>query len=470
MDTLKIFSVVGLLLYFIILLTIVVKEKKSNTVVDFFFAGRQLPFWVLSITFIASWWGAGSALSTADLAYVDGIGAYWYYGVPVLIATFILIFLAKTIRSSSELTQGGMMTKRYNKLVGKTLSFLIMISMTLAAASQMVGVGDFIGSYLGFEYSTAVFLGSGIVLIYSIFGGFRGVVLTDIVQFILLLVSAVAVFAVAYYNAGGWAGIEAKAISESNISFMSFFDGMSTYGAYVLTFGFGWSIQSNVWQRVTASRNEKDAFRMAVTSFIAYIPLYLIVILTGMAGYVLFDEMPKGGVVSGIVNQYMHPVLGAVTFVGISAAIMSTMDSLINTAAMSLTLDMGFFKDNKDKQLAFSRVSTLIVTIIALFIALRIPSILTISWLASDIIVTGVFVPLIAGFFWKRGTWQGAMVSMIMGGTFCFYNLFISLGADLPKFWEIESPEQVALGAFISAIFYFVVSLMTKNETEGKLA
>lgn len=362
------------------------------------------------------------------------------------------------------------MTKRYNKLVGKTLSFLIMISMTLAAASQMVGVGDFIGSYLGFEYSTAVFLGSGIVLIYSIFGGFRGVVLTDIVQFILLLVSAVAVFAVAYYNAGGWAGIEAKAISESNISFMSFFDGMSTYGAYVLTFGFGWSIQSNVWQRVTASRNEKDAFRMAVTSFIAYIPLYLIVILTGMAGYVLFDEMPKGGVVSGIVNQYMHPVLGAVTFVGISAAIMSTMDSLINTAAMSLTLDMGFFKDNKDRQLAFSRVSTLIVTIIALFIALRIPSILTISWLASDIIVTGVFVPLIAGFFWKRGTWQGAMVSMIMGGTFCFYNLFISLGADLPKFWEIESPEQVALGAFISAIFYFVVSLMTKNETEGKLA
>ena len=464
MDALKIFSVIGLVLYFMILLTIVIKEKKSNTVLDFFFAGRQLPFWVLSITFIASWWGAGSALSTADLAYADGIGAYWYYGVPVLIATFLLIFLSKIVRSSSELTQGGMMSKRYNKLVGKTLSLLIMISMTLSAASQMVGVGDFIGSYLGIEYSTAVFLGSSIVVIYSIFGGFRGVVLTDIVQFVLLLISAVAVFVVAYYNAGGWSGIEAKAMAENNSSFMSFFDSMADYGAYVLTFGFGWCIQPNVWQRITATRNEKDAFRMAVTSFVAYIPLYFIVILTGMAGFVLFEDLPKGGVVSGIVNQYMHPVLGAITFVGISAAIMSTMDSLINTAAMSLSIDMGIFDDNKEKQLAFSRVSTLIVTIIGLFIALRIPSILKISWIASDIIVTGVLVPLIAGFFWKRGTWQGAMVSMIMGGAFCFYNLFISLGADLPKYWELESPQQVVLGVLVSSFFYFVVSLMTKAE------
>ena len=46
---------------------------------------------VLSVTFIASWWGAGSAISTADLAYSEGLGAFWYYGVPVLIATFLMM-------------------------------------------------------------------------------------------------------------------------------------------------------------------------------------------------------------------------------------------------------------------------------------------------------------------------------------------------------------------------------------------
>ena len=59
-------SLIALVIYFAVLLIAVTKEKKNNNVLDYFFAGRSLPFWALSITFIASWWGAGSALSTAD--------------------------------------------------------------------------------------------------------------------------------------------------------------------------------------------------------------------------------------------------------------------------------------------------------------------------------------------------------------------------------------------------------------------
>lgn len=60
---LKTASLIGLILYFAILLLVVLKEKKNSDVEDYFFAGRSLPFWALSITFIASWWGGGSALS-----------------------------------------------------------------------------------------------------------------------------------------------------------------------------------------------------------------------------------------------------------------------------------------------------------------------------------------------------------------------------------------------------------------------
>ncbi len=59
-------SLIALVIYFAVLLIAVTKEKKNNNVLDYFFAGRSLPFWALSITFIASWWKAGSALSTAD--------------------------------------------------------------------------------------------------------------------------------------------------------------------------------------------------------------------------------------------------------------------------------------------------------------------------------------------------------------------------------------------------------------------
>ena len=91
MNSLKTASLVGLLIYFAVLLLAVLREKKNRTVLDYFFAGRSLPFWALSITFVASWWGAGSALSTADLAYEDGLGAFWYYGVPVLLSSFLMI-------------------------------------------------------------------------------------------------------------------------------------------------------------------------------------------------------------------------------------------------------------------------------------------------------------------------------------------------------------------------------------------
>ena len=464
MPRLQIFSLIALILYFMILLYAVMREKKNNNVLDYFFAGRSLPFWALSITFIASWWGAGSAISTADLAYNDGLGAFWYYGVPVLISTFLMIIFAKAIRRVGFLTQAEMFEARYSKGAAKVLAVLILVFMIFTAASQMVGVGEFFGSYMGLNYELAVIIGTGIVLIYSLFGGFRGVVLTDIIQFGLLLCSAVIVFIVAMNVSGGFKEIAAVANELGKNDFMNFGAGASKYLTYVITFGCAWMIQANVWQRISASRSDNDARKMTILSFVAYIPLYLIVVLTGMAGIVVFKELPVGGVVSAITTNYMPPLLGALVFVGISAAIMSTMDSLINTGAMTLAIDLYPHHDDEQKQLKFSRIATLIVTLAALLISLKIRSILEVSWIASDIITTGVFVPLILGFIWRRGNAKAAMASMIFGFIYCSYNLLISFGINLPAFWQQQSPLQVILGASLSLIIYVIVSLCTKGD------
>ena len=466
MNKLQLFSLVALLLYFALLLFAVTKEKKNHNVLDYFFAGRSLPFWALSITFIASWWGAGSAISTADLAFDDGLGAFWYYGVPVLLSTFLMIIGAKAFRRVGYLTQGEMMNARYSESTAKILSVMILIFMIFNAASQMVGIGSFFGTYMGLDYELAVIIGTGIVLIYSMFGGFRGVVLTDIIQFVLLLCSAVAVFVVAMKHSGGFSEISAAAALAGKPDFMSFSAGASKYMTYVITFGCAWMIQANVWQRISAARSDKDARKMTIMSFAAYIPLYLIVVFTGMAGIVLYDKLPEGGIVTSIVMEHMSPVLGALVFVGISAAIMSTMDSLINTGAMTLSIDLCPVKGDEAKMLKFSRMSTLIVTAAALLISLRIRSILEIAWIASDIITTGVFVPLLGGFFWRRGNSHGAIASMVVGLIYCTYNLLISFNVPLPAFWKQQSAGQVILGVCISLIVYVAVSLLTKPDYE----
>lgn len=413
MNTLQITSLIGLLVYFAVLLFAVSKDKANQNVLDYFFAGRSLPFWALSITFIASWWGAGSALSTADLAYTDGLSAFWYYGAPVLIATFLMIVGAKAIRRVGYLTQGKMMAARYSEGVSKVLPVMILYHPVCAA-----GALGRAGLYHGPDPGR----GAGA------------------------------------HCSGGSCRRQGRQ--------MDITSGTSRYAMYIITFGCAWMIQANVWQRISAARTDRDARKMTVLSFFAYIPLYLIVVLTGMAGLVLFPTLPQGGVVTAVVVNYLPPVLGAIAFVGISAAVMSTMDSLINTGAMTLALDLNTKEQDENKKLRFSRAATLLVTVCALLIALGVRSILQISWMASDVITTGVFVPLVAGFVWRRGNAPGAMASMVVGLSYCLYNLLISAGLPLPSFWAAQSAQQVILGVSLSAAVYVAVSLCTKPDYE----
>lgn len=340
--------------------------------------------------------------------------------------------------------------------------------MTITAATQIVGVGQFLSMYLGISYNAAAVGGTAVVLIYSLFGGFRGVVITDVIQFIFLLASAIIVFAVALYTAGGFSAISEAAAKASKPEFTSFFHRTGDYIVYVITFSAAWMIQAGIWQRISATRNENDAKRMTMLSLGAYLPLNLIVVITGMAGLAIYKEMPSHGIVPALVNDYMHPVLGAFIFIGICSAIMSTMDSLINTGALTLSMDIysGYINPaaGKRRLMLVSQFSTVLVTFLAVLIAIRNQSFLEVSWLAADFITTGAFVPLIAGFLWRRGNAAGTIASMLAGIAFCFYNLLQTFELGLPVIVEPGSTGAALSGIFISAIVYITVSLLTKPE------
>lgn len=267
-----------------------------------------------------------------------------------------MIVGAKAIRRVGYLTQGKMMAARYSEGVSKVLSVMILYHPVCAAGAL---------GRAGLYHSPDPGRGAGA------------------------------------HCSGGSCRRQGRQ--------MDITSGTSRYAMYIITFGCAWMIQANVWQRISAARTDRDARKMTVLSFFAYIPLYLIVVLTGMAGLVLFPTLPQGGVVTAVVVNYLPPVLGAIAFVGISAAVMSTMDSLINT---------------------------------------------------------GVFVPLVAGFVWRRGNAPGAMASMVVGLSYCLYNLLISAGLPPPSFWAAQSAQQVILGVSLSAAVYVAVSLCTKPDYE----
>lgn len=461
-------SILFLTLYVISLIAIGWWNRRSDDSEAYFLASRRLPPWLLAITFIASWWGGGTAVDLVDHAHRNGLSSFWIYGVPVLLATALMFLFARGIRNVSTLSQPQLMNQRYNSVVSLFLTIFIVIFMLLNTAVQMIVVGKFFQAFFEINYSSGVLIGTLIVLIYSLFGGFKGVVVTDLLQFLFFLFTGVFLFYLAYTQSGGIDAVKTVAVANGKEGYTSILTNVSDNLAYVITFGTSWMIQANIWQRISAARKAIDAKRMMLISFFAFIPLYLMVTYTGMFSSAIYDIVPKSGIVPTMISNLTNPYLSSLLFVGLCAAIMSTMDSLINTGALSLTVDIYQKyinpKSSSKHNVVIGRLSTLLISSVALFVALRVRSVLTIAWIGSDFLTSGAFVPLVLGFLWARGTSTAAIVSMLFGLLFSTYNLLVAIGVNLPVAWEIASAEQAIIGIVGSLILYVMTSLITKED------
>ncbi|MFI3322722.1 MAG: sodium:solute symporter family protein [Rikenellaceae bacterium] len=466
----KILIFILLALYVLVVIFIGLRSRKSSSSEDYFLASRSLPPWLLSITFIASWWGGGSAIDLVNHANQDGLSSFWIYGVPVLIATALMYIFAGAIRRISTISQPELIEQRYDNRSSAMLTLFIIVFMTIGAATQVIVIAQFFQTFFAVDYPLGAAIGTSLVLFYSLFGGFRGVVLTDLFQFVFFLLASIFIFYLSYKGSGGFEtlGSHLKMVDREYIT--SFFYKLDDNLAYVITFGTSWMIQANVWQRISAAPTPKAAKKMMGISFFVFIPLYLMVTLTGMLSIPIFDSIPEGGIVAALLLQVENPIVSAIIFLGLCSAIMSTMDSMLNTGALSATIDIykRYIRPDESaaKYVNIGRISTIIIAAIALFIALRIKSIVTISWIGADFIATGAFVPLVLAFLWKRGTATASFCSMLFGLIFSTYNMFAALGANIPIWWEIASPLQAIIGICSSLLIFVVVSYFTKGDNK----
>lgn len=459
-------SIIALIIYVAIITWVGIRYRKSKDGEEYFLASRQLPAWLLAITFIASWWGGGSAIDLADQAYKEGISTFWIYGVPVLISTFLMFLFAKAIRSVSHITQPQMMRARYGKTVALMLSVFILIFMIINAAVQVIVLGRLLNALLDISYQEAAIWGTLAVLTYSLFGGFKGVVVTDLIQFVFFLFAALFLFFYVYDASGGFGSMLAHAERLQKDNYTYFFHNIGNHIAYVITFGAAWMIQANVWQRISAAKSPQSAQRVMLISFFVFIPLYLLITLTGMLSLPLYESLPPNGIIPHMIQQIDTPLLSILLFIGLCSAIMSTMDSLLNTAALTFTMDIyePYLRkaNSPNKQVLIGRLATVAGAALALYMGLEIRSVLKISWIGGDFLASGAFVPLLLGFVWKKGSNTAALSAMVFGLLFSSYNLAIALGAPLPSAWEIASAQQAMIG-ILGALFIFVaVSIFGK--------
>ncbi|MEH7385674.1 sodium:solute symporter family protein [Bacillus sp. JJ1521] len=469
MDINVIWLAVSLIVYFVVLLGISFYKNKNETKEDYFLGGRKTPYWILATAFVAAWYGGNSALISVDKAFEQGLSSWWILGGPTVLAVLVILIFSSAIRRVGAMSQNGLMIKRYNQTTGNILVVILVMYFISWGSSQMVAVGHFLSSFYNFSYSTAVIIGLSITLLYSVLGGFRAVVLTEMIQFFFLVAGLLVVMIVALINSGGIEGIQASTQAKEATGYFNLFGSFSQNFVFVLSFSLAFIVDGAVWQRVSASRNPIEARKTTTQALLYFIPLYFFVVITGMAATGIFTEVPEGGIVSALTRNYLSPFFASLVFVGVAAAIMSTLSTTLNASSMYLTeIYNKYVKPNASNKeiVVIGMVATVFSALIGFIVAVRIPDALVVLSIASQILAAGVFVPMLMGFLWKRGNSVGAIASLISGSGFVLYDYLIQLGIPLPFFWSQDGAGVIIIGFIIGLVAYIVGSLVTKPEYE----
>jgi SSS family solute:Na+ symporter len=243
---------------------------------------------------------------------------------------------------------------------------------------------------------------------------------------------------------------------------------------FIISFSFAWVISAEIWQRFSAARSVKEAKKVSRGALFINIPLYFFAVTIGMLAVALYAEKPDTHIMAAVIKDYVPWFLAGIAFAGLLAAVMSTMDTALNTGALVLTEDI-YHKvinpDASEKQLVlFGRIAVTIMAACGIFVSLAIRDLLWVLWMASDILAAGVFWPLILGIYGKWGTSKGAISSMLVGGAFTLWHYLIDLGIKLPSIipaWTGRSwPFSIFWGIVIGFVVYTVVSLGTQSPEE----
>lgn len=420
---------------------------------DFFLASRRLSGPLVALSLTASWFGAGSILVTADDAFRRGAGALWLIGFPALASILLLLALAGPLRRVSAQTLPELAGLRYGPAVRALAAGLLVWYMVLLAASQMAALGTFLSAAVHQPYLLCIAVGTAIVLVYSLAGGLRSVIASDVVQCAFL---AAGLGGLAFFLARTPAG-ESAAGPIDALGGAGLTAGFPEYGLIFLSMTLAWTISPIAHQRIQAARSGRAARSGLAAAAVSLAVLYGLVVAVGVLARPVFGgRLPEGSLVPGLIAGRTGPVLGSLVFAAVLAAILSTLDTALNAGGLALVRDVfGRGRGGRpERGPGASRAALVLAAATAFAVAARFPSILQTLGLASEIMAEGFFVPGLAMILSTRRRPLAGLLSLGLGGGFAVLS-FLSAAGILP-FALPTWPHSLPYGLGLSALGFAV--------------
>ncbi|MCB0343971.1 MAG: sodium:solute symporter family protein [Bdellovibrionales bacterium] len=318
-----------------------------STAEDYFLADRSVSWFHLGLTFFATWFSTLAFLGVAGFHYTKGVNWYFAQGTFWLLAPIAAWIFGRRIwalgKVRSYLTPGDLLADSYNSAFVRFLTGMIcvfaLIPYTLV---QLVGIGKvFEASTSGvISYSLGVCLTAIATAFYTVIGGVRAIIWTDIVQGLLFLgVTLIAVFVAAGAAGGLHAGFAAAQAAHPEL-FVIDLNNIGKPLTTILIWTPGFVLLPHLWQRNYMAKSEEAFTKSIVVFSLLSLVLLLATMLIGVSGMSIVSSLSDSDkLIPAIFGSYaplLLPLLVLATF----AAGMSTVDSQLLTSSSVITGDV----------------------------------------------------------------------------------------------------------------------------------
>jgi solute:Na+ symporter, SSS family len=425
--------------------------RRARTADDYLVAGRRLGYPMFIGTLSAVVLGGASTIGTVSLGYEHGLsGAALVFMIGLgLIGLGVL--LARKLASAGVYTVPELMAKRYG-ISAKLVSAAIMSAYALMiAVTSTIASGTVFNSLLGVSTTGAILIAGGVVVLYCVTGGMWSLTLTDIVQFVIMTLGIFALllpFAVS--EAGGFAAMGDKLPS-------SYFEptsiGWSTIFTYFLLFFFGLMIGQDIWQRIFTGRDEKVIRRGTIFAGVYCIFYGIVGALIGAAAKVVLPRLDNPDeAFAQIVETVLPTGLIGLVLAAALAAVMSTASAALLASSTILANDLLTLVKPVANRVLATRVVTLLVGVAVVAVSLVLNDVVGALTVAYDLLTGALFVPIVLGLLWSRGTSRAAVVSIAVSSV-VIVTLMITSG--------LYSNDPIIYGLLTSLVVFVGVSLIT---------
>jgi Na+/proline symporter len=454
-------------------------KRASSSLSEFFLSGRNLPWWLAGTSMVATTFSSDTPLYVTGLVRGHGIYENWQWWCFIFSGMLAVFFFARLWRRLGVLTDVELIEMRYSRKSARILRgfkavYFSCIIHTIIKAQVILAMAKILDVTLGWGKWESIIISSCVTLAYSVMSGYWGVVTTDLMQFVIAMIGAVALAVISVDKVGGLQALKVK-IDPDTLSFFPPMDGEFFGTAFMAFLGYiglaWWSKYSSdgggvIVQRISSCRNEREGL---LATFYFNVANYALRtwpwVLAALASIILYPTIVDHEVVYPTMVLEMLPSgLRGLMIASFFAAFMSTLSTYLNLSSAYFVNDFYrpfLVKDMDDRHYIFvSRLMTVALSVLTAVVTFYVTSIIGVfKFLIAFGSGTGL-VYIMRWFWWRINAWSE--ISAMATST--IMSVVVYTGP-----WELSFYWKLIIIISSSTVVWVIVTLLTAPADMGKL-